>query len=587
MAKKNRNKKGKGGKGQGVQGNPGGQKSAEHVPESGPTEKPASEGIIRGSNGPEDSESKDIELKGKNPENNKLKDTKAQETQEFKPQDTKIKCTEPQGSKSEDSEHRVNEPGDSEPKGIKRLFEEPVLGEFKHPAIELIWFDNDGGLGNRTVKYKDSESEDSVFGEDELTDVESEDGNLAEDEYTNSINSKDGEPESEPESDESSDLGFREIVVIIGFLSFIGYETAIRAIDSGYTVYAVIGPDSLEKVIQFIETFPTRCVNRLFFKEIGKTPTTKELVEAFRGADQIIYTASPSLADSKHPSDVSAVTNVHILRNIIDAAKLSDHIQRIIVTSSITAYFTPEELDDWVGTKEILSETSTSKPIPFSCSRRPSGEHDPVHFEYSGPPYDPPHDAAEYASTRASELILAEFHDLMDKEIAFDFVHLLVTNVFGVNRLARTVEDFYTGSNARLLNHVRGKGRERLIATSVHIDDVTRCHVEALSTTAVPSGRYILTGGHTNWFDAILFVKEQYPELIGTEVVPTRITPCKINNAWTKKIFGKRFIGFEKQVKDTVSGYIFLLLKEKHSQTETGQRKFAEETMTALNVPLA
>ncbi|KAJ8133312.1 hypothetical protein O1611_g305 [Lasiodiplodia mahajangana] len=355
----------------------------------------------------------------------------------------------------------------------------------------------------------------------------------------------------------------REVVAIIGFFSFLGYEIARRAIGSGYMVYAIIGRYNQQQTLLLFEAVTADFLDCFETRIIAK-PDKKEFARAFKGVDYIIYTASPPLANSKHPTDYSAEFNVHCMWDIIQAAKKHSRIKRIIVTSSITAYFKSDELDDPTTTKLIR------------------GENAPVHVDGRiDPAHGPPHTSADYSGSRAADLLVAEMCGLTMSDIRFDFVHFLATNVFGANPLCTTAKSFNTGSNSRLLDHILGKAEDqgRLITTSVHIDDVARCHVEALSKKKVPSGRYILTSGYTNWLDAIPIAKKHFPTLT-TTILPKEeedilkwMKPCKINNARTKQIFGKGFKDFNIQIKDTLSFYFYLALEEQALE----RRKQAKE----------
>ncbi|KAI0112062.1 hypothetical protein GGR51DRAFT_557242 [Nemania sp. FL0031] len=327
-----------------------------------------------------------------------------------------------------------------------------------------------------------------------------------------------------PKSRKAGEGASKGVVAIIGYSSFLGYTIAHSAMLSGYHVRIIMGQLNQEQFSQFLHSFIRDNLNRVSTRAITN-PDKEQLTRAFKGVDYIIYTASPPLANSKHPVDASLEFNVHCMWDIIQAAKQHKRIRRIIVTSSITAYFKSEELDDYNSTKLI------------------QGENTPVHVDHCiDPTRSPPHSSADYAGSRGADLILAEMCDRAMPGIRFDFVHLLATNVFGCGPPCWTATSFNTGSNSRLLNHILGKGEGRLITTSVHIDDVARCHIEALSKKKVPSGRYILTGGYTNWLDAISIAKKYFPALVGSEIakedILKRIKRCKINNARTKEIFG-------------------------------------------------
>jgi nucleoside-diphosphate-sugar epimerase len=116
------------------------------------------------------------------------------------------------------------------------------------------------------------------------------------------------------------------------------------------------------------------------------------------------------------------------------------------------------------------------------------------------------------------------------------------------------------------LNHILGKGKDPLLTLSVHIDDVAKAHIQALQKS-VPAGRYLLDSegpGHTNWSDAVPFVKKYYPEAVGNvfaeDAKPFAIK-IVLDNSKAEKAFGIKFKNFEEQVKDTAGFYLSLLPK--------------------------
>lgn len=153
------------------------------------------------------------------------------------------------------------------------------------------------------------------------------------------------------------------------------------------------------------------------------------------------------------------------------------------------------------------------------------------------------------------------FRDIMD-DLRFGVVYLMLPNVFGPDRLCKNRAEFNKGTNSILMNHLLGRSRKSLLNSSIHIDDVATCHVDALSQ-CIPTGRYLLNGrGRTNWFDAISIVKKYHPEAVGsvfaTENTLMRVTPCVIKNNLRKRKFWLRFKTFDEQVKDTVDFYLSL-----------------------------
>lgn len=135
--------------------------------------------------------------------------------------------------------------------------------------------------------------------------------------------------------------------------------------------------------------------------------------------------------------------------------------------------------------------------------------------------------------------------------------------VFGPSQLPETVENFARGSNGLLLGHLLGEDSGFPLATiSVHIDDVSRAHVAALSEGVAP-GRYLLDCKETDWAVPRKVVERDFPEQLGGLFFPkeaeVKTIKLLLDESKAEKAFGLKFKSFETQVKDTAQYYLGLL----------------------------
>ncbi|KAJ8109689.1 hypothetical protein ONZ43_g6065 [Nemania bipapillata] len=334
----------------------------------------------------------------------------------------------------------------------------------------------------------------------------------------------------------------RTLVAIIGLFTPLGCATAIYLIRCGYRVLGLSTRNlDIKRVKQLLASFPQECIRHLSYRLIISL-TAQGFAEKFKEARYIMYMASPLVPSSTPTPDELTKANVKVLPHIIEGAKLTTSIKRIIFVTSITAYFTPEELGEW----------------------------DTLYIDQSPqPPHNHHNEPVAFAGNRAFDFLVADLTNLLDTEANFDFVYFMVPDILGPSPLKMTAAEFHWGSNGKLLDHLLGKGNQRLLGTSVHIDDAAKCLARSVFTmtlTANPyvtEGRYIITGGPANWSNAINIVKRHRPELIGsmfaTMDVPARVYPCEINNTESKVVFNHLFKDFEEQVLDTVDFYASLL----------------------------
>ncbi|OTB01196.1 hypothetical protein M426DRAFT_223226 [Hypoxylon sp. CI-4A] len=334
-----------------------------------------------------------------------------------------------------------------------------------------------------------------------------------------------------------------ELVLITGVSSFLGYATAVSALESGYRVRGVVR--RVPQVDEIKRILPGDFLDKIEFVVIPDLRTTGAFDGPLKDVDHIIHVASPAGIDTDDFARDYLEPARDVTLNVLSAAAKFPKLKRVVVTSSLSVYIPTSEFAVGKFSKEIFRS-----------------DDEVCHYKVTD---QFPHRLFAYAASKSIALEAAE-QFIKDNKPSFGVVFLMPTFVFGPNKLSRTVDQFSTGSNDILLSHILGKSNNPLLTVSVHIDDVAKLHVLSLKTS-VPTGRYLLdsegTNG-TNWSDALPFVKKYFPESIGkvfakeAEMHPINI---RIDNSKAEEAFGIKFKSFEEQVKDTVGFYLSLVSK--------------------------
>lgn len=87
--------------------------------------------------------------------------------------------------------------------------------------------------------------------------------------------------------------------------------------------------------------------------------------------------------------------------------------------------------------------------------------------------------------------------------------------VIGPNALAKTPEQFVSGTNAPLMKLLLcGKAPMPSLGSSVSIQDVAELHIKALNSE-VKARRYLVAGPGHEWVDAKAVIEKHFPKAVG------------------------------------------------------------------------
>ncbi|KUI65226.1 hypothetical protein VM1G_00033 [Cytospora mali] len=330
------------------------------------------------------------------------------------------------------------------------------------------------------------------------------------------------------------------LIVITGISGFLGFATALDALEAGYHVRGVIRKEAQIDTIK--GALPAAFHSKLELVTVPDLSAKGAFDEVVKGATGVIHIASPIGVASQDFEKDYFRPSVDITLSLLSAAAASSTVKRVVITSSVSAYVPVAEFASGKLSKEVIHS-----------------DDDFVH--YTGKEQFPHHLFA-YAASKSLALDAAD-NFVKTQSPAFDVVVLVPSFVFGPGKLDQSAEEFVRGSNALLMGNLLGKPTGPLLPISVHIDDVAKAHVEALKPS-VPAGKYLLDSEETDWSVPREVVKKYFPEQVGKlfpEEVETKIIKLHLDGSKAEKTFGFRFKGFEEQVKDTVEYYLGLVSK--------------------------
>lgn len=170
-----------------------------------------------------------------------------------------------------------------------------------------------------------------------------------------------------------------------------------------------------------------------------------------------------------------------------------------------------------------------------------------------------------YAAAKSHALAVSE-QFVANEKPHFDVISIMPSVIIGKNDLNATIEEIVAGTNGVVVGPLVGRNAEMpLIGVSVHLDDVARAHVDALSPKISGNRRFLCSSGGlegTKWDDvkeiAGRFYSKEVSEglfqLDGT--TPTR--PIQLDASETEGLLGWKFKDFEEQVRSVVDHYVEL-----------------------------
>jgi len=323
----------------------------------------------------------------------------------------------------------------------------------------------------------------------------------------------------------------------------LGFKTLRDALNAGYRVRAAVRSEAKADSIRNNSLVKaTHHIDNIEFVIVPDLSVPGAYDEAVQGVDYIIHIASPitqgfsTEEDYKEKLIKPAVTGTV---GILDSAKKAPSVKRIVITSSV------------VAVASFGSIMTPDSPV-ITAEQRVAFEEGPYPAEF-----------AAYSASKVLALNKAE-EWLAQNKPSFDVVFIHPSFIEGRNDLVTSAEGAFEGTNAVILGQAVGKADPNLAlpAITVHNDDVSRLHVEALNPK-IPAGSYgaswnadeKLAG--TTWGDIGAIVKKHFPQFSNANAIKSISKHFDTSN--TEKVFGWKFQSYESQVQSVVGHYVELL----------------------------
>ncbi|KAK3949712.1 hypothetical protein QBC32DRAFT_348358 [Pseudoneurospora amorphoporcata] len=329
-----------------------------------------------------------------------------------------------------------------------------------------------------------------------------------------------------------------DIVLLTGATGHLGWAILQCLLRQGYHVRCAVRKAEDEHTIRARPALRRLNPSKLSFIVVPDITKPGAFVTAAEDVGYIIHTASPlpSKAGRWIGTDDARETFIKPAEagtlNILGAAEQSGTVRRIVFTSSIAAMVPISQM-----------EGKEKREQPVVPEDRISVDQGPYASEF-----------AAYAASKCRALQVAEEYMARERPF-FDAVYIHPGFVLGANTAATTERQAMKGTNSMLAALLLGHGLGVYAGVSVHVEDVARVHVEALSPYILGGQSFIL-GEQVRWTDAIDIAEEEFPGLFASKLLTTsgyyQTVSIPIDTSLTRDTFGTQFISFADQVKSVV-----------------------------------
>ncbi|KZL78347.1 nad dependent epimerase dehydratase [Colletotrichum incanum] len=339
----------------------------------------------------------------------------------------------------------------------------------------------------------------------------------------------------------------QQLLAITGVSGHVGFRVLVEALARGYSVRAIIRKAEQAELIKSIRSIQPH-LEQLETIVVPDLLAPGAFDGAFDGASGVVHIASPlAIASDNLKRDVVEPAIMATLR-VLESATKVPCVKRIVITSSIATLLSWEYIlsDDVV--KVFTARDTYDPPGPETQFQSPLQAYG----------------AAKALALQATERFIK------DENPSFDVVNILPSMVIGRNELNTKKEEVAGGTNKNVMGPLLG---ERLpmpvLGVSVHVDDVAKAHIDALSP-AIPGNRnFICSSGGlygTRWESVKAIVKRRFSKAVFDGFLPLdgaiSTRPIRLDASDTEQIFGWKFSELEEQVKSVVEHYLELLEAE-------------------------
>ena len=344
-------------------------------------------------------------------------------------------------------------------------------------------------------------------------------------------------------------MSLNQLVLITGGNGHVGYRVLVETLKAGYAVRAAIrSSNRAEQILSAPSITALNPGSKLNFVTVPDITIPGAYDEAVRGVDFIIHVASSITQGYEADEFESKILDPAVkgTTGILKSAAQHSNIKRVVITSSAVAIWPVKK---WMN-GEVKDAFTENDHIPLEPG-----------------PYSSEMEA--YCASKVQAL--HSTHDFVQKERPkYDVINLMPSFVYGKNELVTEASQVADGTNGMILRIVLGTQNPMPQGgASVHVDDVAKIHVQALSSTVDGNQDYLLSSEGPEGItfqEAASIASRDYAGAVkkgllsenGTQ--PTKA--LRINTSKAEKAFGIRFQPFENQVKSVVDYYLQLLEKQ-------------------------
>jgi len=274
------------------------------------------------------------------------------------------------------------------------------------------------------------------------------------------------------------------VVLVTGATGHIGSHVVDQLTQNGYIVRGTVRNPKDEKKVEFLKKINPNI--QLFEADLLKKGSFDE---AAKGSDYIMHVASPYILSSKNPQTDLVDPAVNGTLEVLEAAKRSGTVKRVVITSSVAAIFSnPDDNGvDYVFSEKDWNTKSSLIENPYNFSKVMA-------------------EKAAWAWIEKDE-----------NKGKFDIVTILPSLVVGplfslpMTPSVSVIRDAVSGAYP---------GTARLSFTLVDVRDVAIAHVLAMEQPAA-NGRYIVAGEVKELIEICKILAPHFPNY----PVPQRILP--------------------------------------------------------------
>lgn len=161
-------------------------------------------------------------------------------------------------------------------------------------------------------------------------------------------------------------------VLVTGANGYVASWVVKKLLDEGMTVHATVRNPKNENKIGHLKELANNAKGSIkFFKADLLVPNSFN--EAMKGCELVYHTASPFTTDVKDPQKELIDPAVKGTANVLNAAKKTPSVKRVVVTSSCAAIYTDavdcQKAPNGVLTEEIWNTTASLTHQPYSYSK--------------------------------------------------------------------------------------------------------------------------------------------------------------------------------------------------------------------------